>query len=417
MKTENEIKEGHDTPKFVNKNMTYDLYPNNNHNISEIDLMSIKSEVNNPIDNQSNFSRFNVTQNIISTNPVSEKADLNYLFDFKDDCNLEIINKNENFKPSLSFYQTTFDNYLKDTEEFLKMKYKNDRKKLMNIPYKIHKLKVKMIIKLITEIFVDDRELILNNRFGRDFNDKPIKKKICYIVRLAVPEEESHYFNKLLWAKINNSNQSKAENNSSQFSENQNENEELLNIYMDHKNIKTIEKLDPNILSNFLAKSYSDEDYKNILENSFFDVNYYNGRLFKIFKEVISKINFDFMTFIKTFCIFLRFSEQLNTKIKILGKEAHIEIFSDDNTYLKKAEEVGYSFQMSNYGKKKLCDFKVRYFNTYTTSSGNKYDIERGLSEDSKASEEVQLNEELYHYYTRNIALPYTEHSMSLFKL
>jgi hypothetical protein len=287
----------------------------------------------------------------------------------------------------------------------------------MNIPFKIHKLKVKMIIKLITEIFVDDRDLILSNKFGKDFNDKPIKKKICYVVRLAIPEEDSLYFNKLLWAKINNSNGSKAENSLSQYSDVQNENEELLSMYMDQKNIKTIEKLEPNLLSKFLAKSYSDEDYRNILENAFFDVNYYNGRLFKIFKEVIAKLNFDFMTFIKTFCIFLRFSEQLNTKIKILGKEVLIEIFTDDNTLLKKAEEVRYSFQMSNYGKRKLCDFKSRYFNTYTTTTGNKYDKEPCNLEDSKFSEDLQLNEELYTYYTRNISLPYTEHSMSLFKL
>jgi hypothetical protein len=91
----------------------------------------------------------------------------------------------------------------------------------------------------------------------------------------------------------------------------------------------------------------------------------------------------------------------LFTKLKIIGKELHVEIFCDDETYLKKADEMGYNFEISEYGKTKLL---------YNNKSKNAI-----INPSDKNPEEN--DDQIIKEYTKDIYIPFTHNSLNLFIL
>ena len=89
--------------------------------------------------------------------------------------------------------------------------------------------------------------------------------------------------------------------------------------------------------------------------------------------------------------------------IKTLLRETNIEIFCDDQMYLKKSEEHGYSFEMTENGKNKLLNF-------------HKNKAKDSL-EESKNQEDYEQDEIITKEYTKNMFIPYTTSSFNLFSL
>jgi hypothetical protein len=159
--------------------------------------------------------------------------------------------------------------------------------------------------------------------------------------------------------------------------------------------LSTLEKLRPDL---FLGDTldYESTEYAKILKETFLDLSYNNIQLYKVFKEVLSNLNINFIIFLKCFCVFLQFSENLHTKLKIIGKELHIEIFCNNESYLKIADHIGYNFELSKYGKTKLLN-NDEYIND---------------SDSNKKKDDAVIKE-----YTRNIYIPYTRNSLNLFSM
>lgn len=317
-------------------------------NSKENALLSIESECEN--------------QNFISEESIKNSfSKVNFIFNLRDNCNVNILLDNDDNKIPLIYFYLAFQNQLLNTENFMKEKYKDNKTKLKKIPKKLQMLKIATIYKLINEVFEDSRHLITNDLFGIDKDkDKDInKKKVSYMMRFLVPENEIEFVQSY-FIKAND-------------------------CELKDASISVIEKFKPEMF-NSKATNKTNEDYKNILLEIF-------DKLDKVYLDVINMTNFDFFTFIKTICVFLMMTEQLFTKLKLIGNEVHIEIFTDEINFLKKAEKYKYCFKLSESGKLKL---------------SSNYNGEEDL-------ESLTNNNSLKQFYTKNIYLSYTKNSNSLF--
>jgi len=165
--------------------------------------------------------------------------------------------------------------------------------------------------------------------------------------------------------------------------------------------------------------SFSDEDYRDFLEKIFSEIRFSNPRNFRILNYSLSQIKFDFANFIKFICIFLQFTDGLLTKLKMIGKQIHIFIFTDDENYLKEAEEYGHNFELSEEAKIYLLNDYKNNYNIHNNPNKNNIlsheEIENRKKDKSK-SKSLDKFDDLNDLINRNIYVPYKSILIKFYK-
>jgi len=124
----------------------------------------------------------------------NNRSDVDYLIDFKKE-EITIKINSQNFSPTLAFYRHTFENYIKDTECFLKNKYKKNKKKIKNIEEKMEIIRAKMLAKMINETF-ELRNFIIDKKSSKSILNLKVESSVKLVLKINVPNNELKYLNR-----------------------------------------------------------------------------------------------------------------------------------------------------------------------------------------------------------------------------